>query len=280
MLHGMDLFAIDDSAQRNPRRDGMGPLIAVGGLHIPGWQVRELEIALDALCTKTGFPSGEEFKWSPQRGSWMRTNLEAQERVEFYLRALALAAEADAAAIVVIEDTSRKPASSSSKTHAEDVTKLFLERAHSHLPTDQTALVVFDRQGGGRSTDAAFLASCMDRIRTGTEYTKLDRLALALSTDSKLSRVVQLADVVTSCTTSFVGGERKWSPTVFEQGVLTILREDWGRKGGCGLKLHPDLRYGNLYHWLLGDDVFVRFQGASELPSKRFTCYRDSPNVA
>src|SRR5436190_277263 len=32
----MDLFAIDDSFQSKPRRNGMGPLVAVGGLRVPG----------------------------------------------------------------------------------------------------------------------------------------------------------------------------------------------------------------------------------------------------
>jgi hypothetical protein len=157
---------------------------------------------------------------------------------------------------------------------------MFLERAHSHVPAGEQALVVFDSPGGNRKADFEFLASCIDTMRIGTAYTKLDRLALALSTDSKLSRLVQLADVVTACSTAFVAGEQKWSPSIFENGVLPLLREELGRKGGCGLKIHPDARYGNLYHWLLGDDTFWRYQLGSPLPSDQFTCYRESPDVA
>src|SRR4051812_33178397 len=86
----------------------------------------------------------------------------------------------------------------------------------------------------------------------GTAYSALARLALAVATDSQLSRLVQLADVVTSCTASIVGGERRFAPKVFEAGVLPLLRRDYGCVGGRGLKLHPDYRYRNLYHWLLG----------------------------
>ena len=275
----VDLFAIDDSSQRSPTRDGMGPLIAVGGVYIPGDEVSGLQAALDDLCVRTGFPVDEEFKWSPPRGSWMRDKLNGNERVTFFLEALSLAANAGASAIVVIEDTARKPASA--ETHTESVTKLFLERAHNHVAHEQSAIVMFDRQGGTHSTDVAFLTSCMDKIRSGTEYTKLDRLAFAVSTDSKLSRIIQLADIVTSSTTSFVAGERNWSPTVFREAVLPILRQDYGRKGGCGLKLHPDFRYANLYHWLLDDKSFVRYQAeVCSLPSKRFSCYQESPDVA
>src|SRR5262249_31390569 len=133
-----------------------------------------------------------------------------------------------------------------------------------------------DRQGGRERDDFEFLSSCMAKIRMGTGYTKLDRLALALSSDSKLSRLLQPADVVTASATSFVAGGTRYSPPVFLEGVLPLLRREFGRRGGCGLKIHPDWRYGNLYHWLLGDEMFVRYQNGFPLPSAQFTCYRES----
>jgi hypothetical protein len=36
--------------------------------------------------------------------------------------------------------------------------------------------------------------------------------------------------------------------------------------GGSGLKLHPDLCYLNLYHWLLGDSYYRRGGGGHTLP--------------
>jgi hypothetical protein len=125
-----------------------------------------------------------------------------------------------------------------------------------------------------------FLLSCVSRIKLGTRYAALDRLALALSTDSKLSRLVQLADVVTSCATSYVSGEDRHSPDVFRDGVRPLLREEQGRRGGYGLKIHPDLRYGNLYHWLLGDSEILRPHLLKDLPSVSFSCYRESADVA
>lgn len=210
----------------------------------------------------------------------MRASLVEKAREDFFLKGLRLARDTDVKAIVVLEDTDRGKASKDSPTHEDDVTMLFLERAQNDLRQDQQALVVFDQPGGSRRTERDFLAACMDRMRAGTAYTNLDRLALALATDSKLSRVLQLADVVTACSTSFVAGEAKWSPRIFTKGILPLLREDYGCKGGRGLKIHPDLRYGNLYHWLLGDEAFVRYEGGIDLPSKRFTCYRKSGDIA
>jgi hypothetical protein len=258
----------------------MGPLVAVGGLHVAGSRVREVEVALDKLCAKFGFPDGEEFKWSPDRKMWMHKGLVSDERSDFFLKALRIARKAEAAAIVVAEDTGKRLASSKSKSHAADVTMMFLERAQSQIAADNQAVVVFDRSGGGHRVTFDFLSSCIAMMRSGTAYTKLDRLALALSTDSKLSRLVQLADVVVACTTGFVAGEERWSPVIFEKGILPLLRQDLGRKGGCGLKLHPDKRYGNLYHWLLGDETLWKGSVGVELPSTWCTCYSDSADVA
>jgi hypothetical protein len=280
MLDSVDLFAIDDSAQRKPTRDGMGPLVAVGGVHVDGSAVRDVEFQLERLCADACFPPGEEFKWSPSKKSWMRRGLVDAARQTFFLDTLSLARSLGVTVIVAMEDTTKQKASKKSETHTDDVTMMFLERAQSQLAGDKHGLIVFDRSGGSHQTDFNFLASCMDKLRAGTAYTKLNRLALALSTDSRLSRIVQLADVVTACATSFVSGERNWAPKVFNDGVLPILREDLGRKGGCGLKIHPDFRYGNLYHWLLGDKEFIRYQLGVALPSSKFTCYRESPDVA
>lgn len=254
------------------------PLVSVGGLHIPGDSLRGLELKLDELCADYGFPVDEEFKWSPGPDQWMHKGLVKERREEFLLDALAAGANSGAKAIVVIEDTNARKASAASKSHEEDVTLMFLERAHAALGFEEHAIIVFDRPGGNRKSEDEFLARCMARIREGSEFTKMDKLALVLATDSKLSRSLQLADVVTSCATAYIAGETKYSATVFEQGILPLLREDFGCKGGRGLKIHPDKRYGNLYHWLLGDRHFVRYQTGDPLPSNAFTSYQESPD--
>jgi hypothetical protein len=105
-------------------------------------------------------------------------------------------------------------------------------------------------------------------------------LALAVATDSKLSRLVQLADVVTACSTSYVAGEARYAPTIFKDGIRPLLREDFGCTGGRGLKLHPDFRYRNLYHWLLGDEHYVRYQNVEhQLPASGYL-YSGSPTKA
>jgi hypothetical protein len=264
----VDLFAIDDAAQQKPKRPVVRPLVAVGGLYVPGGKVRALELSLDRLCTKFEFPKGEEFKWSPGKKDWQRENLTEARRTDFFLQALRLAREAGAQAIVAITDTGCA-LTGGAKTHREMATVFFLERAQNALPAGHQAIAIFDRPSGGdRKAETAFLESTLMTIRTGTTMSKLNRLALAVVTDSKLSRLVQLADVVTSCTASHVAHGSEFTTTPFVEGVLPMMRCVSGCRGGRGLKLSPDFRYRNLHHWLLGDDEF-RKDGVLEhgLPS-------------
>jgi hypothetical protein len=62
----------------------MGSLVAVGGFHLPGSAVRTLSRELDEICENYGFPTGEEFKWSPNKGSWMKTDLLGRDRHDFF----------------------------------------------------------------------------------------------------------------------------------------------------------------------------------------------------
>jgi hypothetical protein len=243
----------------------MGPLVGFGGLHVPGEFVRGLELGLDALCVEFGFPEHEEFKWSPGPELWMRQNLVAEARTDFFTRAIALARAVDAKAMIMIEDKDRRNAGTAA-THEEDVVNLFLERANEDLLGGREGVVIVDTPSGSRADEDRFLGHCLATIQQGTPYVRFDRIALnVISTKSKLVRLLQLADVITSCTLAYIGGETRWSVPVFEE-IKTILRSDYGRFGGCGVKIHPDLRYRNLYHWLLGDSHFVRSQMGVPLP--------------
>lgn len=258
----------DDSEQRKPSRPYMRHLVAAGGLHVPGSAVGSLERELHELCEEFEFPAGEEFKWSPGRRDWMRNNLTEDDRSEFFRNALELARGHDVAAVVVIADSKSGRAISSSKDAEEDVVAMLLERVQNQCrSTGVDALVVADRPGGDRKSETRFLSDCLDTLRVGTTFVQFDRLALLLTADSKMSRLLQLADVVTSCTVNFVAGEDRFSPQTFA-AIKPLLRRDSGRVGGVGVKIHPDLRYGNLYYWLLEDTHLVRQWTGIPLPER------------
>jgi hypothetical protein len=69
----------------------VGSLVAVGGVHVPGDHVRELEIGLDAPCAEFVFPVGGVFKVvRAARGSREHAGLVLAHRGGFNLCALAL----------------------------------------------------------------------------------------------------------------------------------------------------------------------------------------------
>jgi hypothetical protein len=266
----MDLIFADDARQQNPSRKNTGPLVAVGGLHVPTEAVGLLERAIDELCTKVGFPEGEEFKWSPgRREAFFRSQLTGENRLRFYTDLIALSREHSASAFVVVEDTQYRLANRGSKSHEEDVATLFLERADWSLHrAGRDGLALVASPSGGSSAGEKFLGRCVELRRVGTGYTKLERLPLGVVTSqSKHMRLLQLADVITSCVTARVAGESNFSPQVFDM-IRPMLRREGDRCGGIGLKLHPDFVFANLYYWLLEDTHFWKGNAGAPLPIK------------
>ena len=273
------LVFVDDSRQRSPSRRGMGPLVSVGGLLVPWESAGQFERALADLCSSFNFPPGEPFKWSPGRGLWMYSNLTGDRRVEFFVKALDSAREHGGCGFTVIEDVAHAQAIPSAPSRESDVTQMSLERATNLLAARAChGLVISDRPSGGRSDEDKFLAGCLEAIQSEANYIKPERLVVnVLSTPAKFMRLLQVADLITSCTTAFVAGEDQHSPRVFPS-IKSLLSTDSGRIGGTGVKIHPDFRYRNLYHWLLGDTHFVRTNQGWPLPSDQF-CYFRGANV-
>lgn len=253
----MDLFFVDDATQLKPSRGGMNsPLVAMGGIHVPDESVGEIERELESVCREYGLPDGEVFKWSPGRNLWMHDNLIENRREEFFTRILNIAKDSGAKAIVVIEDTGYKTAISGARRDV-DLINLFLERAHWELSRKGCCgIIIVSQPSGDRRSENKLIADCVETLRVGTDYVKFERIPLSVfSSSPKFIRLLQLADIVTSCTTAFVAGESNYSPQIFEV-IKTMMIGDSQRIGGIGLKIHPDIQYANLYHWLLGDRLF------------------------
>lgn len=250
----MKFFFADDAQQDKPSRSDMRPIVAVGGVALDDAAVGAAQRAIDDLCVATGFPEGEEFKWSPGRELWMRSELIGDDREWFFLSVLEVLAECDATAMVVVVDCKARSATTA-KTPEEDATRLFLERASNHCATDE-GIVIVDRPSGGRGDENKFIADCVAHIQDDNTYSIPERFALpVIASQSRHMRLLQAADLVVSCTLNRVAGEDRFSPPVFE-AIKPLIASNGMRKGGVGLKIHPDFRYANLYHWLLGDDTW------------------------
>ena len=274
----MDFFWADDARQNNPSRPGMGPLVAAGGVHVPIQAAASIEAEINTVCADYRFPEREVFKWSPDRKLWMHGNLIGQQRRKFFLDLFDLAHSMEVKAAVIVEDTKRSTATGADSAEI-DVTRLLLERVDSQFGRNRTkGVVVFDRPGGGSKNEDAFLSQCFDTLDQGTDYVSFQNISYILSAHSRLQRLIQLADVVTSCTLAAVAGECRYAPPVFA-AIRKILARDGQRVGGTGLKIHPDFRYANLYHWLVEDSDLGQRSGGLRLPldDRPYACAPDSP---
>lgn len=197
----------------------------------------------------------------------MRKNLNGDDRLAFFIECLRSAQVHECRACVVIEDEKHRTTGGKRDGHELDAVKVFLERTHNHLRAkDSEAILLADHPSGGRTAEARFVASCLEAMREGTQFVDLTTLALVLTEDSKNVRLLQLADLIVGCTVAYVGGETDFSPRLFTEHIKPMLRSERHRIGGVGLKIHADLRYANLYYWLLGDSHFHKAGVGHPLP--------------
>jgi hypothetical protein len=196
----------------------------------------------------------------------MATNLLDSQRAAFFQKVLEDAATAGVVATVVIAEVTSERVTADNCSAEIDVTGMLLERIQFQTPFDQHATIVADRPSGDRRDEDRFVASCLTTIKKGTRLLRnFDLIALVLTTNSKMLRLLQLADLITSCTLAFVAGEERFAPNTF-QYVRPLLRSEAGRVGGNGLKIHPETHYANLYHWLAGDTSYILHNTQYPLP--------------
>lgn len=261
----MEIFFADDSAQRNCRREGMGPVISVGGVLIEKSKIRPISIEIDKIAAAFGIPKGEELKWSPKRGSWISENLH-DKRAECYRHVLQAAAMHEAKAIVVCWDVGRT--SQNDEQAFERCLDYLFERLSMNLQDrNSLALMVADRPGGGKAQEDKFLAYFLGRVEKGTEYVLPDRLLLnVLTTPSEMVRHLQLADIVTGVTTAMVAGLEKYAGELFPHVKELFIKNRPGGVAATGLKIAPDGRTANslvnLYYWVLRENLLHKGGGA------------------
>ncbi len=269
------VFFTDDSRQQNPSRSGMNCLVATGAIRVASERVRDANLSLDKLCGEAGFPPHQEFKWSPGRELWMHDNLVGNERRAFFNGVSEILQQNNVAVVVVIEDISCNRATTAASDEM-DVTALLIERLeHQCVRTGLDALIIADRPSGNRRDEDKFLSACLETLQSGTDYVIPSHIIHnVVSTPSDLSRLIQAADFITGCTLAFVSGENVYSPVIFNS-ILPLLDREGGRIGGVGLKLHPDFKFMNLYHWLVSDPYYRWGGSGYPLPMMNYPYYHD-----
>lgn len=269
----MYITFLDDSKQNNPTRVGMKKLLAIGGIIVPCEHTKKAESELEQLCIDTGFPKHEEFKWSPGREKWMPNNLIEKERQSFFLEVVKIITRYKSKVLVVIVDRDCQCATDTTD-HEIDAINLILERIEKKLKQDNAyGIVVVDRPSGNRSQEDSFLYDTLETLQNGSGYGVPEHICFnILSSPSKYIRLLQVADLVTACTLAYVSGEENFSPPIFKK-IKKLFCDFEGRIGGIGLKIHPDFKYANLYHWLVEDTLIWRHGVGYPLPKEGFQYY-------
>lgn len=265
-------FYIDDSKIRSKahNRENIGDLVAVGGVVVPSVEIKSLEDDIQAICSKDNYqvPDGENIKWSPDKRSWLRENVSREIRLELYNELLSCAAKHDAKVIVAINDLGCKMANSLASDHEVDATLLALERYDNWLGREH-GMVFISKPSGGATNESKFVAECIQHKIQGTNYVKFKSIASnPIVIPASQSRLLQIADLVVSITNAKVAGGDKFADPLFPLIAGMMPETSKGVKGGLGLKIHPSFKYCNLYHWILGDEYFVKGNTGSSLPIK------------
>lgn len=165
----MYLIFVDDARQKPSRPGIKGHLVAAGAIAVPADRARQVEKEIAAISNEFGFPAGEEFKWSPRRGSWMFDNLHGEDRVRFFSTVIDCLRNSNVFAVVVMEDDGRSTATPTAPNAERDVVVLLLERLANRLKElRETGLLVADRPGGDRREEDRFVAECLTTLEQGT----------------------------------------------------------------------------------------------------------------
>lgn len=261
------LLFLDDSKQNDAPRHGIGGLVAIGGISVAASQANELNLRLAEEClSKFGLPSDAPFKWSPPKKSWFKKNLSDEQRGELLKHVLTIVKEYDPSAIVSLCELATSPLAGAD-THEMSALLMVMERFHTSIGFADTGIIIIDRPAGGKTDEESYLTTCADIAASGSKYAQFKKLACPIvSMPFSLSRILQIADLVVSITTAHFAGRP--AAAEFFPYVLPLLKTLDGRRGGASVKIHPDFKYANLYHWLLEDEYLKKGSIGVPMPLK------------
>jgi hypothetical protein len=251
----MDIFFADDSVQKGLRR-GQGKLVGFGGIFVSDTELRGLNDDVESIARRYGVPPGVEFKWSPDRSSWIYANLVDPQRAACYTEILDAARARRARALVAVVDLGRVALTEPAALRQSIA--FVWERIEMNLSRPQrTGLIVADRPGGGKKEEDALLDDFLAMSAVGTGYVLPKNVVLnLLTTSSHLLRHLQIADLVTGATVAAVAGSR-WAAGLFPSVRPLLIQNALGYIGGTGLKLWPWASL-NLYYHVLGETAYTR----------------------
>ena len=243
----MRVAFLDDSEQGNPPRAGLGPLLAFAAAIFPQEGLTPFARDLSGITAELGIPAGEEIKWHPPKGSFLK-DADGQLVKALRRRMLEAALDHQVRTVTVILDYGAAFTSSSKAQAGREILKWLYERVSMHMADrGDVGILIADKPGGGAREEKRWLADTLELTSDGTEYVEPGRIVLPVVTaDSRHVPHLQLADLIAAATTGAIAGH----PPALELGPLLaklMHRHRLGDVNGAGLVLFPE-SYNLLYH--------------------------------
>jgi hypothetical protein len=247
----MRVAFLDDSEQASPPRTGLGHLLAFAAAIFPEEGLAPFAEDLSGIAAGLGIPAGEEIKWNPPRGSFLKS-ADGQLVKALRRRMLEAALDHHVRTVTVIIDHGARYQGRSKAEVGKIILEWLYERVSMHLGDHNApGIMIADKPGGGAREEKRWLAEALELTRDGTEYVEPGRVVLpVLTADSRHVPHLQLADLVAAATTGAVAG----NPPALELGPLLaklMHRHSLGDANGAGLVLFP--RAYNLLHHCFGE---------------------------
>ena len=248
-LFTVNILFIDDTEQLN------GEYVGIGGVTFHDDYLISLSSLFNQKKASHGIPPDEEIKWHPAKNSWIAKNFSGDNQIRAYSDILGLVRSFNGKVMVAVvqRDASKQSLIEAKWQCIEFVTERF--QFYLQACEDRKGLIIADFPGSGRE-EKNLLQDYYQLLKTGTKYVKPSNIVMnLLTTESHLNPSLQLADLIVGISTGMCTPQRQRAIRYWDIFKDNFHRNQNGEVMGCGLKVFPRERAGEIHATLFPEEV-------------------------